>query len=187
MANRLFDIMFQEGNHEVGVINTSWAKVTANGAKLTTADSDNYLLVEFDGYDDEGVRQCKPLTDGTKKGLILSTVEEESLFGDGSEMLQGNYKDFYNKVGEMVRLTIQEPFVRFETSAFSLNTGIAKSEDVKRGFVAHFDVATKKYIISDSATPHANYATAANKYEVVDVMTDFGYNVGKVTMRLECK
>lgn len=184
MANVKYDALFTQGNHEVGVINTSWAKPIANGAKLTTADQDNYLLVEFDGYDADGNRQCKPLTDTKKKGLIISTVEEESLFGDGSDILQGNYTDFYNKVGEMVNLTIQEPYVRFETSAYSLNTGVTAPV---RGMVAHFDVTTDKYIVSDPASAHADYATSLNKYEVVDTDTDFGYNVGKPCIRLECK
>lgn len=182
MANRIFEQVFAQGTHEVGVVNTSWAKPVANGAKLTVADHDNYLLVEFNGYDTDGNRQCKPLTDTTKKGLIASTNEEESLYGDGA--LQGNYRDFYNKVGDPVKLTAQETYVRFETSAYTLNTGVTA---VARGLVAHYDVATKKYIVSNPASAHADYATSLNKYEVVDIDTDFGYNCGVTTIRLECK
>ena len=183
MANRIFKSLFTEGNHEVGTVNTSWAKPIANGAILTTADIDNYLLVEFDGYNSDGVRQCKPLTDTTKKGLLVTTVEEESLFADEAS-IQGNYKDFYNEVGEIVNLTIQEEYLRFETSAFTLNTGVTAPT---YGHVAHYDTATKKYIISNPASAHADYATAGNKYEVVDPSTDFGFNVGKACVRLECK
>ena len=183
MANRVMKAYFETGNHEVGVINTSWAKPIVNGAILTTADIDNYLLVEFDGYNSEGVRQCKPLTDTTKKGLLVSTSEEEGLFGDGTS-LQGNYTDFYNEVGEIVNLTVQEEYLRFETSAFTLNAGLSSAT---YGHVAHYDKVTKKYIISDPASAHADYATAGNKYEVVGINTDFGFNVGKTCIRLECK
>lgn len=181
MASRIMDALYQTGNHEVGVINTSWAKEYVNGARIT-ADSDNYLLVEFDGYDTDGVKKCKPLTTTSVKGFIVSTVEEESLYGEG--VLQGNYVDFYNKNGEMVKLTIQEPFVRFETSAFELNTGVSA---LAKGQVAHYDTTKKKYIVSAVGSAHADYATSKNQYEVVDVNCDFGHNVGKATIRLECK
>lgn len=181
MANRIFEQIFTQGTHEVGVLNSSFSRHLVNGAKLTTADSDNYLLVELDGFDADGNRQVKPLTDTTKKGLLLTTVEEEALFGDG-ESYQGNYTDFYNAVGEMVRPTIQEDYLHFETSAYSLNTGVTAPA---LGLVAHYDVATKKYILSDAGSAHLDYATAGNKYLVVGVATDFGYNVGRPCIRLE--
>lgn len=180
MANRIFEQIFTQGTHEVGVLNSSFSKHIVNGAKLTVADSDNYLLVEDAGFDSEGVRLVKPLTDTTKKGLLLTTVEEEVLFGDAE--LQGNYTDFYNAVDEMVRPTIQEEYLHFETSAYSLNTGVTVPA---YGLVAHYDVATKKYILSDAGSAHLDYATAGNKYLVVGVATDFGANVGKATIRLE--
>lgn len=181
--NAKYEALFTENNHEVGIINTSWAKELANGAELTTANSDNYLLVELVGFNAEGVRTCKPLSDKTKKGLILSTVEEESLFGDGNEALQGNYTDFYNKVGEMCKLTIQESYLHFETSAYTLNSGVLA---LAKGLVAHYDTTTKKYILSTVGSEHADYSTAGNKYLVVDIDTDFGANIGKPTIRLEC-
>lgn len=183
MASRILDVLYGVGNHEVGVINTSWAKEYPNGARLTVSDLDNFQLVEFDGYDVDGVKKVKPLTDKTKKGMIVSTIEEEDLFGAGDLALQGNYMDFYNKVGDMVKITIQEPVLRFESSAFELNTGVSA---LAKGLVAHYDIAKKKYIVSNPASAHADYATAGNKYEVVDIFCDFGVNVGRNTIRLEC-
>lgn len=184
MANIKYDALFKEGSHEVGTINSSYARELVNGAKLTEANADNYTLVELVGFNEEGDRTCKPLSDNTKKGLILSTVEEESIFGGGEYVLQGNYTDFYNAVGDMCKLTIQDDFVRFETSAFEKNTGVSA---VKRGMVAHYDATKKKYIVSDLSSTHADYEAAANKYEVVDEDSDFGVNIGKTTIRLECK
>lgn len=182
MANAKYEALFKENNHEVGVVNSSWAKEYVNGARLTVSDLDNYLLVEFDGYDDDGVKKCKPLTSDATKGFLVSTVEEEALFADET-MIQGNYTDFYNKDGDMVKLTIQEPFLRFETSAFTKHTG---AETLKLGMVAHYDYATKKYIISKVGSEHSGYSASANKYEVVGISTDFGANVGKETVRLQC-
>lgn len=184
MANIKYDALFAEGKHEVGTINSSYARELVNGAKLTEANADNYTLVELAGFDEEGVRICKPLSDKAKKGFILSTIEEESLFGDGDYVLQGNYNDFYNAVGDMCKLTIQDDFVRFETSAFEKNSDV---DSVKKGMVAHYDTTKKKYIVSKPDSAHEDYEASANKYEVVDEDSDFGINVGKTTIRLECK
>lgn len=182
MANKKFEALFATNSYGVGTINTSWSKNLTNGAKLTVADASNYTLVELAGYDSDGNALCKPLSSNTVKGFILSTNEEEALYGDGE--LQGNYTDFYNKVGDMCNLTIQESYVRFETSAFTKNAGLAT---IALGNVAHFDVATQKYIVSAVGSAHADYAASANKYEVVGVDTDFGQNVGVTTIRLMCK
>jgi hypothetical protein len=182
MANAKIEALFTENTHACGVVNTSWSKSFTNGCKLTVADADNYTIVELAGYNEDGVALCKPLTATTVKGLLLTTPEEETLYGDGE--LQGNYTDFYNAVGDMCNLTIQEEYVRLEVTNFTKNAGLAT---IVPGNVAHFDATTKKYIVSDATAAHADYATAGNKYEVVGVDTDFGYNVGVPTIRLMCK
>ena len=53
--------------------------------------------------------------------------------------------------------------------------------------VAHYDATKKKYIISKADSKADGYEAAANKFEVVDVDTDFGYNVGSTTVRLEAR
>lgn len=182
MANKRFDALFATNNHGCGVVNTSWSKVFTNGAKLTVAAADNYTLVELAGYDADGNVLCKPLTANNVKGFLLTSNEEEALFGEGE--LQGNYTDFYNAVGDMCGLTIQEPYVRFEATNFVKNAGLAT---ITYGNVAHFDAATKQYIVSAVGSEHAGYAAASNKYEVVGIDTDFGQNIGVTTIRLMCK
>lgn len=182
MASAKIDALLATSNHECGVVNTSWAKEFTNGAKLTVANADNFTLVELAGFDADGNFQCKPLTANTVKGFLLTTNEEEALYGDGE--LQGNYTDFYNKLGDMCKLTVQEQYLRFETTAFTLNAGLGS---VARGNVAHYDFTTKKYIISAVGTENAGYAAAVNKYDVVGVDTDFGQNIGVTTVRLMCK
>lgn len=183
MANRIMKTLLQEGTHKVGTLNSSQSRDIVNGAKLTGGDLDNFLLVEDAGWDEDG-RLVKALSVNTKKGFLVTTIEEESLFAD-EEYLQGNYKDFYNAEGDFVKLTLLEAYVtRFETSAFKLNSGVTKAE---RGLVAHYDATNKEYVLSKSSSAHADYANAVNKFEVVDVYTDFGANVGAETVRLEAR
>lgn len=183
MANAILDAIYaNKVKHNVGTINTSWAKEYANGAVLTGGNADNYTLVEFDGFDEEGNRKVKPLTANTVKGHIVSTVEEEDIYRAIDAGLSANYTDFYNKEGDMVKVTISEPFLRYEVSNFEFNTGITVAA---RGQVAHYDATKKKYIISSASTPHAGYTAAVNKYIVVDPDTDFGYNIEVPCVRLE--
>ena len=181
MSSRLLKALTEVGSHQVGTLNTSWAKQVVNGAKLTTADVDNFTLVEMDGRDTDGNKQCKQLSVNTNKAYLITTVEEEQLQNIGG--VQENYTDFFNEVGEMVRLTVLEDGLHFETSAFSFNVGTTVAI---KGLVAHFDVATKKYILSVAGTAHADYATASAQFEVVNEDTDFGYGLSVPTIRLEC-
>lgn len=179
MGSRGYKTIGERGEHEIGSLNTKWTKHMVNGAKALE-DFDNYLLVEI-AYDAEGELVCKVLTDATKKGYLATTIEEEDLLQ--TDGFNEEYTDFYNAKGDMVRITDvdAQKNSRFETSAFSLNSGVVAA---KRGFVAHFDPTTKKYIVSNPESAHADYATAVNKFEVVDIDTDFGYAFGKTTIRL---
>lgn len=174
MSTRLFDILSTRGNHEIGALNTMWTKHMANGA-IADENIENYTLVEI--YWTDGELHCKQLTDVAKKGYLVTTVEEDQLM-DGEE-----YVDFYNAKGEIVRITdvAEQKNSRFETSAFILNEGVSA---VANGYVAHFDPTTKKYIVSDPASPHADYANAVNKFEVVDNDSALGYAFDKDTIRL---
>lgn len=175
MANAKYDAVFTENKHTVGLINSSWAKKIVNGAYCPTANIDNYTLVEMDGFDTDGNRKCKPLSAIGTKGFLVSTIEEESLYFD-EEYLQGNYNDFYNAKGEMMNLTIQEPWLHFECSNYSGTP--------KVGGYAYYNVTDKKFICVDTAD--ATMKTAGNQYTVVAVNTDFGANLGVApTIRLE--
>ena len=70
MSTRLYKAISEIGTHEVGTLNTKWAKQVVNGAKLTTADVDNFTLVEMDGRDTEGNKQCKQLSAKTNKAFL---------------------------------------------------------------------------------------------------------------------
>ena len=56
--------------------------------------------------------------------------------------------------------------------------------DVEKGNVAHFDVTTKKYIISKAASAHADYATAGYQFVVVGDTDDTAGNFDQETVRL---
>lgn len=172
MANQKYVDLQKINTHGVGVVNSSFAKEIVNGA-IISADADNYTLVEFDGFDSEGNRKCKPLSASTVKGLLVSTFEEESLFGE--ESYQGNYNDFFNAQGEMVKLTVQEPYLRFEVSAYTGTPAV--------GSYAYYDAATKKYVCV--AVPDTAMKAAKNQYLIVAKNTDFGANLGIPTIRVE--
>jgi len=182
MANQRIDALTVVNTHGCGVVNTSWARHLTNGQKLTLGNLDNYTLAETVGFDTDGNATCKALSAITVKGLLVTTVEEEALYGEGD--LQGNYNDFYNAMGDMVRLTIQEQYLRFEVTNFTKNAGLAT---IALGNVAHYDTTTKAFIVSAVGTEHVGYATAVNKYDVVGADTDFGFNIGTPTIRLQCK
>lgn len=177
MATRLYDLISQKGNHEIGSLNTKWTVHMANGA-IVDENVENYTLVEL--FYTEGVLHCKQLTDVTKKGYLVTTVEEDQLM-EGEE-----YVDFYNAKDEIIRITdvSEQGNSRFETSAFSKNTGVTT---ITAGLVAHFDPTSKKYIISNPTSAHASYATAINKFEVVDPDSAFGYAFDKPTIMLMSK
>ena len=90
---------------------------------------------------------------------------------------------FYNAVGEKGRLVVLEPdYTRFSTSSYTKNAGLAT---VVRGNVAHFDVATKKFIISAAGSAHADYATSYNQFIVVADETDTAGEFSVPTIRLQ--
>ena len=179
MSSRGYKLIGERGDHAIGNLNSKWTVHMVNGA-MAAEDFDNYLLVEV-YRNDEGDLECKVLTDVTKKGYLATTIEEEDLLQ--TDGFSEEYVDFFNAKGDMVRITDvkAQPNSRFETSAFAKNAGVT---EIKRGFVAHFDPATKKYIVSDPASAHEDYANAVNKFEVVDEDSDFGYAFEVPTIRL---
>jgi len=80
------------------------------------------------------------------------------------------------------RVVILDFGIRFETSAFSKNTDVTT---ISNGMVAHFDVTTKKFIISTAASPHSDYANAGNKYVVVATDSETIAIDGQKLVRLE--
>lgn len=160
MATRMLDVLQTKGTHEIGKI-TNLAKHTTTvplGGVITTADVDNFLPAVDDGYSADGDKQVKLVDDNTAAGRYLVFTPEFRPLG-------GHLEDFYNKVGDKASLAIMKPQItRFLTSAFTLNSGVSA---VAKGLVAHFDIATKKYILSDAGSAHTDYAASGTKYEVV--------------------
>ena len=83
MATMMRDLLTKGGNHKISNVMTIWAKPVVNAA-IATVDLDNGVLVEEDGYTDDGVLKVKPW-EGTKPAFIVQTVEEEQLLTDLGE------------------------------------------------------------------------------------------------------
>jgi hypothetical protein len=175
MSSRLMEAYKTTGTHEVGNLNNWNIKVLPYGAIVTDAAVDNYTLVEL-SFNDDGERTCKQLAAKGTKAYLVAAPEER--FIDGEQMV-----DFYNAVDDRARIVIMEAYVtRFETSAFAKNEGL---EAITVGLPAHFDVTTKKFIISDGTTNHADYAGSSAQFVVVATEDDLEYTCGAALIRLE--
>jgi hypothetical protein len=174
MATRQSQLLKAKGTHEVGNLNSLKVKTVAHGAIVINADIDQFTLGEL-GFDANGERTVKQLSAKDKKAYLVASPEARYM---GEELV-----DFYNAVGERARIVVLEPnYTRFDTSAFTLNAGVSA---VANGLVAHFDVASKKYILSAAGTPHADYAGSSAQFVVVSDEEDMEYSLGKATIRLE--
>ncbi len=174
MASDILKALQQVGTHAVGNLNSLKIKTVANGAVVEGADIDNFTLGEL-GFNANGERTVKQLSANDKKAVLVAAPETRYL---GEEITK-----YYNAVGERVRCVILEAgYTRFETSAFTKNTGVT---EIANGQVAHFDVATKKFIISAVGSEHIDYATASAKFLVVNNEEDIQYTFGVPMVRLE--
>ena len=157
MTTSILKAMTSEGTHAVGSINSIQVKTLAHGAKVTDAPVDNWTLVELAGFNEEGERLCKAVTAKDKKAYLVASVEQRFLGEDIGH--------FYNDVDEFIRpVLLEADYTRFEASNFTLNALVT---EVKCGQVAHFDVATKKFIISEAGSAHVDYATSAYQFAVI--------------------
>lgn len=173
MATRQLKVLTERGNHEIGNISSMRAQTLNHGAIVVDAPIDNFTAVEL-GFDAEGNRTCKQLSDITKKTYLIASPE--------NRMMNEELVDFYNEVGEHARILHMYEGFRFDTSAFALNTGVTA---IKNGQVAHWDVAKKKFLIQEAASPVTGYATANKKLLVVLDEDDLEYTAGKALVRLE--
>jgi len=158
MASVIVQTLKNLTKHNVGSLN-QWEKDLLNqGAKVAVAPIDNYCLGTL-GFNDKGERVVTALADQTKKGVLVASVED---YMEEFETMS----QFYNEVGEYARIVYQTPNHHFEASNFELAD---TSKSAKNGQVAHYDITKKKYIISNGTANHTDYATAGNKYVVVNV------------------
>lgn len=174
MASRILKALQEVGKHATGNLNSLKVKTVANGAIIDGAPVDNFTLVEL-GFNGDGERIAKQLSDKANKAYLVATPETRYL-GEA-------ITDFYNEVGERVRIVVLEAnYTRFDTSAFTKNAGVA---EIKNGQVAHFDPATKKFIISTAGSAHADYADSSAQFIVVSNEDDMQYTQGQPLVRLE--
>lgn len=174
MATRQFRALQERGNHEVGNLNNIKIKTLAYGAVVTGGDIDNFTLGEV-GFGADGERTVKQLSAIDKKAYLVASPEARYM---GESLV-----DFYNAEGERARLVILEPgYTRFDTSAYAKNT---EATEIKNGQVAHFDPASKKFIISAAGSAHADYAGSSAQFVVVGAEDDLEYVAGKPVVRLE--
>lgn len=158
MASVVVQTLKNLTKHNVGSLN-QWEKDLLNqGAKVSGGAIDNYCLGTL-GFNAKGERIVTALADQTKKGVLIASVED--YMQEYETMAQ-----FYNEVDEYARIVYQTPNHHFEASNFEL---VDSSKPVKNGQVVHYDIAKKKYIISNGTGNHADYENAGNKYIVVHV------------------
>lgn len=175
MSSELLKAYTTTYTHTVGNLNSFKVRTLPYGAKVDTADIDNFTIVEL-GFNTDGERICKQLSAKGNKGYLI--VAPERRYIEGEPMV-----NYFNAVGDLARIVFLDEGLRFETSAFTLNTGVTA---IKNGLVAHFDVTTKKFIISDSTAAHADYAGSKDKFTVVNDESDECYTIdGKELVRLE--
>ncbi len=174
MATAILKALSNDGTHAVGAINSIQVQTLANGARITVAAVDNWNLVELAGFNEDGERLCKALSDQAKPAYLVATPEQRFLGEDIAH--------FYNDVDEFARLVLLvSHYTRFEASNYSLNSGVT---EIEVGQVAHFDTATKKFIISKASDAHDDFATAAFQFEVVADLDDTAGNFLVPTVRL---
>jgi hypothetical protein len=175
MATTVLKALTDLGTRAVGALHSIQVKTVPYGGIVKTADVDQFTLVEITGYAEDGVAECTQLSNKANKGYLVATPEQRYM----DEALA----KFYNAIGERARLVVpEEGYTRFSTSAYTKNAGLAT---VARGNVGHFDVTTKKYIISAVGTPHADYATSFNQFVVVADETDTAGEFLVPTIRLQ--
>lgn len=175
MATQLREALKNMGKHNVAEINSIWAKPIANGAILEGGDLDNGALVELSGRDTEGNLKCKTYT-GTGDFYILHSVVEDQLLVDMGET---DYKCFFNKEGEIVRLFFKEKGLNMETSNYEVKEGATLALDAP----ILWDTTKKKYIVVKSDDTDVAKAVAT----VNGIDTDFGYNADIATIRIQFK
>lgn len=158
--------------HNVGSLN-NWGKTVLNQGAIAKEKMDNFTLVTLEFNATSGEREAAPLADNAKKGYLVASPEEYMREYE-------SISSFFNGQGERVRIVTLESGVRFECSNvdFQQKTGNAPASGhpLKNGQHAHYDHASKKFIISNDATAnpsnntgmHTGYQGAVNKVVLVD-------------------
>lgn len=170
MTSNLWKALTNKVKHTVGNITTSHQHIqdVPNGA-MFLEDVDNFTLAEL-GFAENGERTAKSLTDVTKEGFLVAAPERRYL---GESMAE-----FFVGEGERGRVVHLTKGLRFDSSGFALDSTVPT---LKAGVFAHFDTATKKFLIHDGK--HADYSKAKNKFVVAT--NEESYGLGLPTVRFE--
>ena len=170
MATSAFRALSQKEKRTVGnIVSTSkYVKDVANGA-LFTEDVENFHLVEIE-YDADGVLVAKALTDVTKKAYLVAAPERRYL-GE-------NIGEFFVGEGERARILYTTEGLIFDASAYELDGTVT---EIKAGQKAHYNVATKKYLIHDGS--HADFANASVQLTVKSSEDNLEYTLGQPMVR----
>lgn len=185
MASILRDALTLQGNHNVSNITDRTSIAVANllkngavyvGDKLenpTKTEIDNGLLVELlDTRDDEGNLQCQDWK-GTKPFYIVQS-SETGTNGLVSDMGENDYKNFFNRKGEMLNLyRANYPSMLYqETSAYIVDGGVTLKVDLP----VEYDVDQRVFKV---------VATSAKPIAFVDgIDTEMGQYAQKDTIRI---
>jgi hypothetical protein len=169
MATQAFNNLTSYVSKNVGslVSMNKYIKDLANGA-IFTEEVENFTLVEL-GFNTDGERTAKNATAGATKLYLAASVEQRFM----NEPLDA----FYNASGERGRIVYLTEGLIFDTAAFTKDAAI--TGEIVAGNVAHWDVATKKFIVHKGA--HASYANAKVKVIILGTNTD----LGKAAIRVE--
>lgn len=164
--------------HAVGNLNNWNNDVVNEGAIVADLTIENFSIVEL-GFDAiTGERNCKYLTDQTQKGYLIAAVE------DYMEEYGEDVGNFYNEKGERARIVILNPrLTRIDVSKFVLDNTALGALPIANNMKVFWDVAKKAYVVCNGATVNASYATAGNKFVVVN--PDSGTLDGQALIRLE--
>ncbi|WP_368900847.1 hypothetical protein [Oceanobacillus oncorhynchi] len=166
MATEYLRSLTKQKKRTVGNLNSLKIETVAHGA-IAEEDVDNFTAVEL-GFNEEGERTFKSLTDVTKPTYLVAAPE--------TRYAGESIGEFFNGEGERARIVIFKPqYTRFETSAFDGTP--------ENGKFAHFDPETKKFKIHDGSDE--DFVKAYVKLEVVSSEEDLSYTLGQPMVRLE--
>lgn len=158
MATTIQDALTARGTHEVVFMESINAKTVSYGAVAKTVAMDAGQLAEIISYGTDGAPNMQSLSAVGNVGYLLVPVPPRYMEEELSQCYVG--------IDEPARLYyIEKNYTTFTTTAFTPNAALTIPELV-RDFVAHYDVATKKYIVSDPGALHAGYAGSRNKFTV---------------------
>lgn len=164
--------------HAVGNLN-NWNNDVVNQGAIVAEDAiENFSIVELDFDAVTGERTCKYLSDVKNQGYLIAAVEEYM------EEYGEDVGNFYNAKGERARIVVIQPLVtRIDVSNFKLDDTAPTAKPIANKMPVFWDATKKTYIVCNGATVNAAYATAGNKFVVVD--PDSGTLDGQALIRIE--